>query len=58
MVVDLSSNPVIPGVRSIGPDVCLSWLMADLTVADNDANPIPTHEANMPNVVMPVAPTR
>ena len=59
IVVGLSLDPVLPAVWSIGPDVCPSWLMADVTVADDDANPIPTNEAGRAvsgNMAMPVAP--
>ena len=59
------SDPGVPGVRSMGPDVSQSVsprLFADLTdvtLADEDSNLIPTddvHRAILGNVAMQVAP--
>ena len=48
----LLSDPGVPGVRSMGPDVRHSLstrLFADLTdvtLADEDSNPMPTDDVN------------
>ena len=59
------SDPGVPGVRSMGPDVSpyLQDYVADLTdvtLADEDSNLIPTddvHRAILGNVAMQVAPS-
>ena len=45
-------DPSKPGVRSLGPNVCLSvspppcWDLTDVTLADGDTNSIPSDNAN------------
>ena len=60
------SDPGVPGVRSMGPDVSKSVsprLFADLTdvtLADEDSNSIPTDDVNrafLRNVAMQVGPS-
>ena len=60
------SDPGVPGVRSMGPDVS-QWLhprlyadLTDVTLADEDSNSIPTDDVNrafLGNVPMQVAPS-
>ena len=59
------SDPGVPGVRSMGPDVRPSVShgafadLTDVTLADEDSNSIPTDDVNMAipgNVAMQVAP--
>ena len=58
------SDPGIPGVRSMGPDVSKSVQhhyadLTDVTLADEDSNSIPTDDVNraiLGNVAMQVAP--
>ena len=58
------SDPGVPGVRSMGPDVS-KWLqdyfadLTDVTLADEDSNSIPTDDVNRPilgNVATQVMP--
>ena len=58
------SDPGVPGVRSMGPDVSPSLStrrfadLTDVTLADEDSNPIPTDDVNRAisgNVTMQVA---
>ena len=60
------SDPGVPGVRSMGPDVTpylptrLFADLTDVTLADEDSNLIPTddvHRAVLGNVAMQVAPS-
>ena len=59
------SDPGIPGVRSMGPDVSNSVQdyfadLTDVTLADEDSNSIPTDDVNrafLGNVAMQVAPS-
>ena len=60
------SDPGVPGVRSMGPDVSKSVHtrpfadLTDVTLADEDSNSIPTDDANkavLGNVAMQVAPS-
>ena len=58
------SDPGVPGVRSMGPDVSQSVQdyfadLTDVTLADEDSNSIPTDDVNraiLGNVAMQVAP--
>ena len=59
------SDPGVPGVRSMGPDVRQSVRprpcadLTDVTLADEDSNSIPTDDVNraiLGNVTMQVAP--
>ena len=59
------SDPGVPGVRSMGPDVSPSVTerlfadLTDVTLADEDNNSIPTDDVNrtiLGNVAMQVAP--
>ena len=59
------SDPSVPGVRSMGPDVAHSVHprpcadLTDVTLADEDSNSIPTDDVNraiLGNVAMQVAP--
>ena len=60
------SDPGVPGVRSLGPDVRPSLTargfadLTDVTLADEDSNSIPTDDVNrafLGNVAMQVAPS-
>ena len=60
------SDPGVPGVRSVCPDVCASVThtpfadLTDVTLADEDSNSIPTDDDNkavLSNVAMQVAPS-
>ena len=60
------SDPGVPGVRSMGPDVRPSVTerlcsdLTDVTLADEDSNSIPTDDVNRAfpgNVAMQVAPS-
>ena len=59
------SDPGIPGVRSMGPDVSNSLTdyfadLTDVTLADEDSNSIPTDDVNraiLSNLAMQVAPS-
>ena len=59
------SDPGIPGVRSMGPDVSNSVQdyfadLTDVTLADEDSNSIPTDDVNraiLANLAMQVAPS-
>ena len=61
-IVPFLSDPGVPGVRSMGPDIC-PRLFADLigvTLADEDSNSIPTDDVNrafLGNVAMQVGPS-
>ena len=58
------SDPGVPGVRSMGPDV-RHWQdyfedLTDVTLADEDSNSIPTDDVNrtiLSNLAMQVAPS-
>ena len=64
---DFLSDPGVPGVRSMGPDVTHSLThyktsadLTDVTLADDDSNSIPTDDVNkaiLGNVAMQVAPS-
>ena len=63
---DFLSDPGVPGVRSMGLDLCQSLTtrlfadLTDVTLADEDSNSIPTDDVNRAfpgNVVMQVAPS-
>ena len=43
------SDPGVPGVQSMGPDVRHTWCsdLTDVTLADEDSNSIPTDDVNM-----------
>ena len=54
------SDPGVPGVRSMGPDVSHTTFadLTDVTLADEDSNSIPTDDDNraiLGNVAMQVA---
>ena len=56
------SEPGVPGVRSMGPDLCprLFADLIDVTLADEDSNSIPTDDVNraiLGNMTMQVAPS-
>ena len=59
------SDPDVPGVRSMGPDLSKSLQdyfadLTDVTLADEDSNSIPTDDVNraiLGNVAMQVAPS-
>ena len=56
-----SSDPGIPGVRSMGPDVTnrALWDLTDVTLTDKDNNSIPTDDVDRAiqgNVAMQVTP--
>ena len=62
----LLSDPGVPGVRSMGPDVSNSLTtrlcadLTDVTLADDDSNSIPIDDVNkaiLGNVAMQVAPS-
>ena len=62
MFVKFLSDPGVPGVRSMGPDVrqtpCADF--TDVTLADEDSNWIPTDDVNraiLPDVAMQVTPS-
>ena len=52
------SDPGVPGVRSMGPDVSKSLTtrlcadLTDVTLADEDSNSIPTDDVNEHSKVM------
>ena len=54
-------DPGVPGVRSMGPDLCPSVThLIDVTLADEDSNSIPTDDVNraiLGNMTMQVAPS-
>ena len=55
------SDPGVPGVRSMGPDVRHTWFadLTDVTLADEDINSIPADDVNraiLGNVAMQVVP--
>ena len=55
------SDPGVPGVRSMGPDLCPRGFadLTDVTLADEDSNSIPTNDVNraiLGNLAMQVAP--
>ena len=63
---DFLSDPGVPGVRSMGPDVRPSVTerlcsdLTDVTLADEDSNSIPTDDVNrafLGNVAMQVGPS-
>ena len=51
------SDPGVPGVRSMGPDVSPRRLadLTDVTLADEDSNSIPTDDV-LGNVAMQITP--
>ena len=65
IVTRFLSDPGVPGVRSMGPDVSQSVTprrfadLTDVTLADEDSNSTPADDANraiLGNVTMQVAP--
>ena len=59
--VQFLSDPGVPGVRSMGPDVRPSVTadLTDVTLADEDSNSIPTDDVNkaiLGNVAIQVVP--
>ena len=66
MIAAFLSDPGVPGVRSMGPDLSHSLTtrlcadLTDVTLADEDSNSIPTDDVNraiLANLAMQVAPS-
>ena len=62
LIVPFLSDPGVPGVRSMGPDVSDTPFadLTDVTLADDDSNSIPTDDVNraiLGNMTMHVAPS-